>query len=80
MFACREEWTLIKLKNIIKQGKWQRFWVPKRLSLLPRDARNIYNFHKAFLRLEKRVCVYDHPRCEKCVLTDICNYYKEAAL
>jgi endonuclease-3 len=45
-------------------------------ALLPDDAQSIYNFHKGLLRHGQRVCVYDRPRCEKCVLTDLCNYYK----
>ena len=45
-------------------------------ALLPRDARIIYNFHKALLRHSQRICVYDRPRCEKCVLMDLCDYYK----
>jgi endonuclease-3 len=45
-------------------------------ALLPQDARSIYNFHKALLRHGQRVCVYEHPRCNRCVLTDVCNYYK----
>lgn len=45
-------------------------------ALLPRDARIIYNFHKALLRHGQRICVYDRPRCEKCNLTDLCDYYK----
>ncbi len=45
-------------------------------ALLPPDARSIYNFHKALLRHGQRTCVYDRPRCEKCILTDICDYYK----
>jgi endonuclease-3 len=45
-------------------------------ALLPQDARIIYNFHKALLRHGQRICVYDRPRCEKCVLTDLCDYYK----
>ncbi|MFL5659612.1 MAG: endonuclease III domain-containing protein [Ktedonobacteraceae bacterium] len=45
-------------------------------ALLPNDAQTIYNFHKALLRHGQRVCVYDHPRCNKCVLTDLCDYYK----
>ena len=45
-------------------------------ALLPQDARTIYNFHKALLRHGQRICVYDRPRCEKCVLTDLCDYYK----
>ena len=45
------------------------------LALLPNDAQTIYNFHKALLRHGQRVCVYDRPRCEKCILTDLCDYY-----
>ncbi|MBV9690343.1 MAG: endonuclease III [Ktedonobacteraceae bacterium] len=45
-------------------------------ALLPNDARTIYNFHKALLRHGQRICVYEHPRCSKCVLTDLCEYYK----
>ena len=44
-------------------------------ALLPQDARTIYNFHKGLLRHGQRMCVYEHPRCEKCVLTDLCDYY-----
>lgn len=45
-------------------------------ALLPNDSRVIYNFHKALLRHGQRVCVYEHPRCNRCVLTDLCDYYK----
>ncbi len=45
-------------------------------ALLPPDAQAIYNFHKGLLRHGQRVCVYDRPRCSKCVLTDQCNYYQ----
>jgi endonuclease-3 len=45
-------------------------------ALLPQDARSIYNFHKALLRHGQRVCVFERPRCEQCILTDICDYYK----
>ncbi len=44
-------------------------------ALLSNDARAIYDFHKALLRHGQRVCVYEHPRCSKCVLTDVCDYY-----
>jgi endonuclease III len=44
-------------------------------ALLPYDAQTIYNFHKGLLRHGQRICVYDHPRCNKCVLTDLCDYY-----
>jgi len=45
-------------------------------ALLPQDARSIYNFHKALLRHGQRICVFERPRCNKCVLTDICEYYQ----
>lgn len=45
-------------------------------ALLPQDARSIYNFHKALLRHGQRVCVFDRPRCNKCALTDLCDYYR----
>ena len=44
-------------------------------ALLPQNARTIYNFHKALLRHGQRICVYERPRCEKCVLTNLCDYY-----
>jgi endonuclease III len=45
-------------------------------ALLPNDARTIYNFHKALLRHGQRICVYDRPRCNQCLLTDLCDYYQ----
>jgi endonuclease-3 len=44
-------------------------------ALLPNDARSIYNFHKALLRHGQRVCGYE-PQCRRCILTDMCDYYK----
>lgn len=45
-------------------------------ALLPQEARPIYNFHKGLLRHGQRVCVYERPRCNQCLLTDLCDYYK----
>jgi endonuclease III len=45
-------------------------------ALLPNDPQSIYNFHKGLLRHGQRVCVYERPRCERCVLTDLCDYYR----
>jgi len=44
-------------------------------ALLPLDSRTIYNFHKALLRHGQRICVYERPYCNKCNLTDLCDYY-----
>src|SRR5215471_13284121 len=45
-------------------------------ALLPQDARSIYNFHKALLWHGQRICVFERPRCAKCALTDLCDYYQ----
>ena len=45
-------------------------------ALLPMDARIIYNFHKGLLRHGQRICVFERPRCQKCPITDLCDYYK----
>jgi endonuclease-3 len=44
-------------------------------ALLPNDARTIYNFHKGLLRHGQRVCVFERPRCNRCPITDLCDYY-----
>ncbi len=44
-------------------------------ALLPQNARVIYNFHKALLRHGQRICVFERPRCSKCSITDLCDYY-----
>ncbi len=48
---------------------------PLLLALLPPDPHVLFNFHINTLRHGQRVCVWGTPRCSKCVLTDICNYY-----
>lgn len=45
-------------------------------ALLPNDPQTIFNFHKALLRHGQRICVYERPHCEKCPITDLCDYYK----
>lgn len=45
-------------------------------ALLPQDSQTIYNFHKGLLRHGQRICVFERPRCGKCPITDLCDYYK----
>src|SRR6266496_534108 len=45
-------------------------------ALLPKDARSIYNFHKGLLRHGQRICVFERPRCNRCPITDLCDYHK----
>ncbi len=47
------------------------------LALLPEDAHVLYNFHIDMLRHGQKVCVWGRPRCEKCPLTDLCDWYAE---
>ncbi|MEW6297037.1 MAG: endonuclease III [Thermodesulfobacteriota bacterium] len=43
--------------------------------LLPRDPDVYWNFHLNMIRHGREVCVWGRPRCERCVLTDLCDYY-----
>lgn len=47
------------------------------LNLLPKDPYVLYNFHKALYHHGQRVCTYSDPRCARCPLTDICDYYQD---
>jgi endonuclease III len=49
-------------------------------ALLPRDARSIYDFHKGLLRHGQRICVYEKPRCNRCPISDLCDYYQTVVL
>ena len=46
------------------------------LALLPPDPYILFNFHIANLRHGQNVCIWGTPRCEKCPLTDLCNWYQ----
>jgi endonuclease III len=45
--------------------------------MLPRDAKVLFNFHKHLYWHGQRICTWKAPKCEKCVLQQICNYYQE---
>src|SRR5437868_4906562 len=69
----RDEQTAAAYDNLLRRfGSWEAV----------RDAptsevqATIDNFHKALLRHGQRVCVYEHPRCNRCVVSDLCDYYK----
>ncbi len=46
------------------------------LSLLPHDARILFNFHITMLRHGQKICVWKNPRCEQCSLRPICDWYQ----
>lgn len=47
------------------------------LALLPPDPPILFNFHVSMLRHGQQICVWGTPRCERCVLTDVCDWYRE---
>jgi endonuclease III len=49
----------------------------KLLPLLPPDPYVLFNFHINNLLHGQKICIWGTPRCEKCPLTDICNWYHE---
>lgn len=46
------------------------------LELLPKDDHVLYNFHIDMLRHGQRICVWSRPKCEQCLLTEICDWYQ----
>ncbi|MFD2514692.1 endonuclease III domain-containing protein [Pontibacter locisalis] len=47
------------------------------LDILPSDPVELYNFHIHMLRHGQRICTFYSPKCERCVLNSICNYYQD---
>ncbi|MBW3636198.1 MAG: endonuclease III [Armatimonadetes bacterium] len=47
------------------------------LALLPLDAHVLFNFHIGMLKHGQKICVWREPRCAKCALTEICDYFQE---
>src|SRR5262245_29078918 len=47
------------------------------LEILPADPHVLFNFHVAMLKHGQKICIWGTPRCEKCPLTDICDWYQE---
>lgn len=45
--------------------------------LLPKDPYFLFNYHINNLLHGQRICIFAAPRCEKCPLTDICDWYQE---
>lgn len=52
---------------------------PLLLALLPPEPPVLYNFHLNMLRHGQKVCVWGTPRCPRCPLTDICDWYQSHA-
>ena len=46
------------------------------LALFPPDPYILYNFHKAMLRHGQQLCTFNNPRCPRCPLKGLCDYYQ----
>ncbi len=46
------------------------------LALFPPDPYVLFNFHVNALRHGQQICIWGNPRCERCPLTDVCNWYQ----
>jgi endonuclease-3 len=46
------------------------------LAYLPQDALVLFNFHKHFYWHGQRICTWYYPKCNECVLRDMCDFYK----
>ena len=46
------------------------------LKLLPADPYVLFNFHINNLLHGQKICVWGNPHCERCPLTDICDWYQ----
>lgn len=46
------------------------------LDLLPTDPHVLFNFHISMLKHGQKICIWGTPRCEKCPLMDLCDWYQ----
>jgi endonuclease-3 len=49
---------------------------PLLLALFPPDPQILYSFHIDTLRHGQKICIWGTPRCGRCPLTSICDYYQ----
>ncbi|AFZ67958.1 endonuclease III domain-containing protein [Deinococcus peraridilitoris] len=47
------------------------------LALLPPEPALLYNFHLNLLTHGQKICTFSRPRCSKCVLREVCDYYHD---
>jgi endonuclease III len=50
------------------------------LEILPPEPEELFNFHVHMLKHGQRVCTYYSPKCEKCILNSLCNYYQDVRM
>jgi endonuclease III len=47
------------------------------LELLPKEPHVLFNFHVNMLRHGQKTCIWGTPRCQRCPLTELCDWYRE---
>ncbi|PYE52688.1 endonuclease-3 [Deinococcus yavapaiensis KR-236] len=47
------------------------------LELLPPEPAVLYNFHVNMLRHGQKICTWSRPKCSRCVLAAVCNYFAD---
>jgi endonuclease-3 len=46
--------------------------------LLPADPDVYWNFHLNMIRHGREICVWERPRCQRCVVKELCDFYSAA--
>ena len=47
------------------------------LEMLPREPTLLYDFHVNLLKHGQKICTFSRPRCSRCVLANICDYFAD---
>lgn len=47
------------------------------LGILPNDPHILFNFHVTCLRHGQKLCTWSRPKCSRCPIKHLCNYYDE---
>ena len=45
-------------------------------ALLPDDPHVLFNFHIALLKHGQQICTWSSPRCKRCPVAELCNWYQ----
>ncbi|MDX1993354.1 MAG: endonuclease III [bacterium] len=45
--------------------------------LVGEKPHRLYNFHVSMLKHGQQICTFNNPRCGKCVVNSVCDYYRE---
>jgi endonuclease-3 len=46
------------------------------LKLLGPEPQRLYNYHRTMFTHGQRICTWNHPKCSRCPLAHLCDYYQ----